>query len=292
LFPSNVSAQELSLSISPPILEVMVQPGKEVSYPFIISNQGVDTLAKIKVLSFTPTDEFGNVQVLEKSLDWIKIVKPNITFDQSFWLKSKKTQEIVLKIAPPADTPEKDYYLTFLLESQTPARIGINDSQSKIRIGSNILLTISKDGRPYKKAKVVEFWAPKLVDSLLGITYKVRIKNIGAAFFKPIGKIIIEPTLGKTQTLKLAPQNILASSTRQISCLENETLTTCRLPTKIHLGFYQATLEFNLDDSGTLYHAKTQTLALPFSLIFGLLIFYLCFKLIKDLTNNYRQSRI
>ena len=296
--PFTISAQELSLSISPPLLEVMVQPGKEVSFPFVVSNQGVDTLVAVEVKPFIPADEFGQVQILPTTdnrlvdaSSWLEITKPKISIGQTFALKAAASQEIVIKFAPPPQAPEGDYYLSLLLESQNPPRLGLNDSQSRLRIGANILLTVSKSGQPLKKAEIVEFSAPKLVDSLFPLKYQIRIKNTGAAFFKPIGQIMIDPTLGQTQTLKLAPQNILVSSTRQVNCLEEEVLVECRLPGKIHLGLYQATLEFNLDDTGQLYQAKTQTLALPFSLIFALALFIFILRLVKNIFSKSTSER-
>ncbi|MDO8340693.1 MAG: hypothetical protein Q7T59_01840, partial [Candidatus Woesebacteria bacterium] len=75
IFLSNniVNAQNaISLSITPPIFEVMIKPGKEVRQVFSIENLGGDTILTPKVVYFVPSDENGNVDLTENlAPDWI-----------------------------------------------------------------------------------------------------------------------------------------------------------------------------------------------------------------------------
>jgi hypothetical protein len=135
-----------------------------------------------------------------------------------------------------------------------------------------------------KKSSIVEFSAPKLVDSFEDLTYKVTIENIGSSFFKPVGTISVNQIFGKTTTLNLAPLNILVGGSRQTSCLKEEEIIPCEMPNKFLIGIYKANLSFTLDGSGTPIEKETYTFAFPFSIVLGLLIVIIIFRTIKKLT--------
>ena len=67
-FVPSAHAQTLSLSVSPPLTEVMIIPGKSVSQTFTFINEGQDGMAKIYIIPFTAEDESGNVELDEKNI--------------------------------------------------------------------------------------------------------------------------------------------------------------------------------------------------------------------------------
>jgi hypothetical protein len=280
-------AQDISLSISPPIFELMIQPGKEYSFVYTLSNNGMETPLKIKIVPFSPDDEYGNIKFENISIysdidleSWFKIGGTPLDENQKLFLPRGASQQVVLTISPPAYAPEGDYYLTILFETDSSAFIGGQGALSNAQIGSNILLTVSKDGNPKKNAEVVVFSAPKIIDSLAQLSYIVKVKNTGSAFFKPIGKINISSLFGNDDSLTLAPQNILSSSTREIPCTKDEQLIRCTLSKRILFGIYNAKLNFTLDESDQIYNAQAITIAFPFSITAAFIIIFIIFKLI------------
>ena len=280
-------AQDISLSITPPLLELMIQPGKETSQRYILTNNGAETPLKIKIVPFSPADEYGNVKLEDISLytainisNWFKIGGRPVNENQKLFLPRGGNQDIILNISPPEHAPEGDYYLTLLFETNSSALLGGHGATSNAQIGSNILLTVSKSGNPTKSAEIVKFQAPKLVDSLGKINYSIKIKNTGNAFFKPTGSIDVSSLFGSNETLNLAPQNILASSIREIPCTKDEQLVKCTLSKNIHIGIYNARLKFSLDDGKDFYEAQAITIAFPFSITASFLICILLIKII------------
>lgn len=260
----KVMAQAISLSISPPLFEVMIQPGKEVKETYTISNGGGDTTITPKIVYFQTADEGGNINLTEDiAPDWVKYSKDNIK------IKNGDSVEFNVVIAPPNDTEETDHFLTLLFETAEPTDV-LSQSSSffKSQIGTNILITVSKDGNPKKSAEIVEFTAPKIIDSLFGkINYAVKIKNNGNSFWKPNGKIV-----SGSETLKLAPFNILSGSTRSIDCFNNENVVSCNLQNKFLIGKIDSELEFTMDDDTKIYNAETTTISFPFIGVGALLI--------------------
>ncbi len=172
--PHCVRAQSISLSIYPPLLEVMMQPGKSITQVYKISNDGdTDLVLDSVVVPFRVADEYGNValgdsqsqgdpakQALENSqfLSWFYFQNADLSLWQKFVLKAGKTQGIVLKIKVPENALEDDYYVTFLFQTIPQEVTGQNfDAQTQAKIGGNILLTVSKTGEPPKKAEIAEF---------------------------------------------------------------------------------------------------------------------------------------
>lgn len=273
VIPNKVMAQAVSLSVSPPLYELMIQPGKEVKQSYTISNNGGDTTVTPNLVYFTPSEDgLGNVELTEDSApDWVKYSKESIK------IKGGEKQDFNILISPPAETEEVDIFLTLTFESSEAADIlNQNSSFFKSKIGTNILITISKDGYPKKSAEIAEFKAPKVIDSFFGeINYSIILKNNGNSFWKPIGKIITD-----NETLKIAPQNIISGTNRKIICIDNENLINCQLKSRFLIGKVFSKLEFTLDEEPKIYKVEFVTYAIPFSMILIILIAALCNRLL------------
>ena len=250
----------MNLSISPPILELIIQPGKTVKQTYAISSDGNNTNLIPKIVYFTSADNAGNINLTDiEAPDWI-------SYDQ---------KSSVLTISPPENAEEVDHFMTLVFTSESPVDLTNQNSTSiSSQIGSNILLTISRDGNPKKSAEIVEFSAPRIVDPLLNpISYNLTLANNGNSFWKPIGKIVT-----KNETLNLAPQNIISGSSRKISCIENENLIKCELKNKFYIGKITSKLEFSIDNDPKIYKAETITYSFPFMLILAFIILGIIFK--------------
>ena len=258
-----VNAQNaIFLSISPPIFETMIKPGKEVKQTYVVENLGGDTILTPKIVYFVPSDENGNVNLTDTPApDWVKYDKNPIT------IKNQGKVDYNVIISPPIDTSETDHFLTLVFVTNEAFDIlGQNSSLYKTEIGSNILLTISKDGNPKKQAEISLFKAPKIIDSLSDLNFQLTLQNNGNSFWKPTGKINVTGTNLNT-SLTLAPLNIVSGYSRKIPCIENEELTDCKITKKPLIGIYEANLEFRMDDSTEIKQLKTTILAFPFSII-------------------------
>lgn len=279
-----VRAQEISLSITPPITEITIQPGKTINQTFTVEDNSTPAVIIPKIIPFVPLDSLGHVELLEDQ-NSVNAFSNWFSFDQSpVSLQMAESHNFSVKITPPAGTEEKDYYFTFIAEVQPGAILGVNSSQAQARIGANILVTISKDGNPQKKASISEFSAPKVIDSFSNITYKVLVQNSGASFFKPDGTITVDQTFGSSTTLGLAPLNVLVGGTREISCIEGQELVPCTLPGKFLIGIYRANLSLTTDASGSAITRQVYTVAFPFSLLLGLIVVFVIYRIIRKLT--------
>lgn len=294
IFPQKAFGQTLSLSIWPPLLEVMIQPGQTVTQAYKLTNNSNHNLQIIpQIFPFEPLGTTGQVK--------IKFLSPPpnfISFDsgekfgQPFYLSVGQTKEMVLKISPPLDISEKDCYYTLLFSSAEEVLDG-KDNQDKgqtdsiIQIGTNILITTSKLGKPVLLGKITDFSSPMIIDSFSPVPLTIVLENWGTTLWKPFGRIVVTGIFKQRQDIKLLEQNILASSSRK--------LDISPFQPKIPLGPYKALLEFTLNEDGPKLFTEITFWYLPYkalAVILILLIIILVIKKIKKGQKNINNKPI
>ena len=301
LSSKQIQAQEMALSLYPPLLEVTIQPGRSITQVYQLSNQGeTDMILNSRLVPFTPSNEIGGVLLREQETSeaqpWISFQNADLALGQSFVLKAKGEQQLVLKIKVPEQATEDDYYLTLLLFSQSESNHQQNSVQSQIKIGSHLLLTLSQTGEPPKKAQVEDFkiqnaWfrigSWQFIDSFTNPLFILRLKNLGRSLFKPMGNLTVSGFSGQKYLLDLLPENILVNSTRQTLCFsadKNQPLP-CRLnlgwKNKFLIGSYQVTVTFGLNKVSEEYRQTFNFFAFPFFLTAGLIFLIVFFWLMK-----------
>ncbi len=285
IVPSLAYGQEVSLSISPPLTEIAIQPGKDISQTITVKNDGVPVVVVAKMMPFVPLDTNGHVELIEDqtSID---------AFSSWFYFDERPTplgvngiHQYIIKISPPKSAELRDYYFTFVVEVQNNnnLEVGVNNTQSQARIGANILLTATNDGNPQKNVSIVKFTAPRVIDSFSGFTYQVLLGNSGSGFFKPVGRITVDQIFGTTTTFNLAPLNVLVGSEREIGCLDGQEIIPCKLPGKFLIGIYRANLSFTVDGVGESHEKQIYTVAFPFTILLGLATIVITYGIIRRL---------
>ena len=271
---SPVSAQSLSLSLTPPVVELMIKPGKTTSQTFVLQNSGDDTKVNIQIIPF---NENGLIlDSLKETVNWLEIVEPS----SSFVLKKGEQKNIVLKVSPGADTKEQDYYqaLTFKTSPLSERR----NSQSNIeqRVSALILMNVTSSGSP-KSAEIERFNLPTVIDSFEGVDIDIRVKNTGQSFFHTNGNIFLKGALGEVK-YPIIPQIILAGRERQL-------LLDYKDQRKIKgffLGKYSLKADFVLDEGNIKISEEQSFFAIPYKLILVILPIIIIIYLIRKKINR------
>lgn len=134
----TVYAQSITVGIWPPILQVMIQPGKSITQVYTLYNEGDPAIFSSMVTPFVPADNYGNVSLVNcttlqvlgcESIGWFSFQNANLELNDSFFLGSNREQEVVLKISVPPYASEGDYYNTLVFTTQAPP--GHTDSKSR-----------------------------------------------------------------------------------------------------------------------------------------------------------------
>jgi len=307
-------AQQFSLSLSPPLIETIIKPGKSILIAYTLINYGDPTILTAKVLPFEPKNNFGQIKIKEEFEGPIRFILDNANFNlgQDFFLKTNDREQILLRIRVPEKTPEGDYYYTLLVNSQPQlSQEEKSASFAKATIGSNILITVTQTGKIDIKPKIAIFDVlPRLRFSFLGKTINffdstdliplvLIVENKGNNLIKPEGNIILKGNLNEKAEFIILPQNILSQSQRLVSatpsatinCPSSSKINACKNPVSLiisgfFLGFYQLSTSLVFGENSPQISASTSFFAFPikifFALIFIILITIFIIRKFKD----------
>ncbi len=280
---SNTSyAQEQSISIYPPVIEVQTTPPSSPSVPIIIQNNtDTDVSLKIDLVPIKQNGATGIVNLDESLSDkgfykyyeertqFLLDDKKVITLD----LQPLESREIALNINLSKGDPPGDYYyaVTFLSSGKS-----LNDaSTSRIPNGlaTNLLLSI---GPKTKSTGGVSEFKTKSFVTHGPVPFELKLHNSSTHLISPTGNVEITNIFGqKVGKLEILPQYILSGSDRYlVDTLQassearlayNETDNTPRVvwQDQFLLGLYKAKASIMLDEKGPKIEAITYFIAFP-----------------------------
>jgi hypothetical protein len=300
---SPANAQEASLTINPPLIEIEAIPPTTLETPITIKNNSDDEVnLQILLLPITQSgSENGEVQFLSDT-DAFPGANKNITEHIEIRERSQKittvellpkeVKKLDLYIGIDKDEPYSDYYFSVVFLPPTISKDNneeISGSEIRAGIGTNVLLSVGQRNRP--KGLIDTFSTPAFVQSG-PVPFTVRIKNTGTHYLTPSGYIIVENMFGqKIGKVTLHKANILYGTTRAFISDEafkdqlqkrakNEkaelpdamTTPTIIWPESFLLGPYKATLTVSLSDNGPKLVREARFFAFPWQLLIGILV--------------------
>lgn len=286
---TRVYAQQVSLSISPPLLETVIKPGKSILIAYTIGNAGDPVVLKSTILPFEPKNNQGNVFIKPEFSGPIRFNLDNsdLQLEQSFFLKTGQMQQLLLRIRVPEGTPETDYYYTLLVESEPPPTTeGIASSRAKATIGSNILISVTQLGSMEVQGKIASFQVKprwqinlfgnkyNLVDSNDSVPVIFIVENTGKNLVKPAGEITLVGNFGEKARYPILSQNILANSQRLMLTDPPQDLNKpyTLMLSGFLIGKYNLSTAIHLGDNAINLYATDSFIALPLKIILAIII--------------------
>lgn len=190
------------IEISPPLIELNVDPGQTTSFDIRLRNVTTGTLlTKGSVEDFVAEGEEGKPKLLlDKNAEpspytfkpWVKSI-PDLTLVS----QEAKTSKVTLNV--PKDAAPGGHYGVIRFSALPPELEGSGVSLSA-SIGTLVLINVSGDAT--KKATLAEFYAAQngKKNSFFEqgpITFVERIRNEGNVHFKPVGTLRVTNMFGK-----------------------------------------------------------------------------------------------
>jgi len=311
---TGVGAQQISLGLSPPLLELVIKPGKSVVIGYKLENFSDPVIITTKVLPFKPKDDLGRIEMLEEFEGPIRFALDNSEIDlgQPFFLKTRQSQQLLLRIRVPEKAPEGDYYYSFLCQTQAPpTKEGESSSRINAGIGSNILITVSEAGQTEIKGRISFFdvlsrFQLNLFNNVLNffessdkIPIVLIVENRGKNLIKPYGAIELGGNFGEKARYEILPDNILANSQRLLNATASAEIDCpasgnkpfyCRRPATLLLsgffvGRYRLSASINFGEGTPNLFASTSFIAVPLKLIIAIVVvFFIGILVIKKLS--------
>lgn len=310
---NTVKAQRLSLSISPPLVELIIKPGKSVLVAFTIANNADPVLLKINLKSFEPYGDDGRILVKEGIEGPIIFNLENsvIDFSKPFLLDKNSKEQALLKISVPPNTPEGDYYYTILFESIPEQGLQSSSVTNKASIGANIIITVTEKGLIDIKPKIAFFdvlpeyklniFGRKIniFDSFSEIPVILKVANTGKNYFKPEGVITLQGFFGFSSKYNILPQNILSYSDRIIYASDSAGTVKKNYNGKVVsyvfsdliFGRYKLRAELNFNQVGDIkLFSDTEFFVLPIKISLALFIVLILLLITKVLLNRQNKD--
>jgi len=277
--PELVSAQSLAFSVSPPVVEIMIQPGKETNQTIKLTNLGDDTFIRINIAVY----ENGRIRDVSDSekLPWLETTEK--IGDKPFLVRKNEEIPVNLHLNPALNSEEKDYYraLTF---STIPYP---HDPQTQVKVSQTIasilLISITSSGLP-KKAEIVSR-IPRFIDSFDKLPLNIRIRNTGSTYFRPNGTVTLKGFIGKAG-YPILPAAILVNEQKELLIEKNNRQATHLRG--FFIGRYQLETGFFMDEGSLRVSDSSTFYAFPWKISLILIVSLLIYRFLRA----YRQRRV
>lgn len=299
-FNSNeVSAQQTTLGIYPPLIETTIKPGKSIVVAYNLQNLGDPNILSLRLRPFVPTEGTSKMVIKNEFEGPIRFSLDNsdIELEKPFFLKSKDSQQVLLRIRVPEGAPEGDYYYVLLAATQPPPLSeGFTASRAKVSLGANILITVTDSGQVEVKGRILSFdlaggyklklfdrvW--RIFDSSEKIPVLLYLKNDGRNFIKPQGEIVLRGNFGERASYEIIPQNILAGARRLAVASPSAEFVG------FFLGNYKVSANVSFGEGSPVVSASTSFTALPLKFFAALVVVIFISTLIIKRKNVIKYS--
>jgi len=297
--PQPVRAQGFNLSLSPPLLQATIKPGKSISQVFTIYNNSSNPVKLIpRIVPFLPEDNQGNPSLKPQSqptwLSYFSLANSKIHLNQPFTLLANQKDQLVLNIKIPENALIADHYATLLInqvfETEPSQSTTISGS-----IGANILLTIANQASPPTILKLtnlkpintifLKIGQTYILDNLSPIQFTAQLENLGSHLAQAHGLFQIHQGTKISHIQPLLPVNVLAQSTRQVIASPSGQFKFT--PKITQIGRYQASLNIRSENGSS--QNSINLILLPLKASFGLILSIILLKSI--LTTSQKQTK-
>lgn len=255
---SPIHAEGFDLSISPPLTQVTIKPGKGITQAFNIKNDSdvLQTLV-VKLVPFSPNSNGIPQLDMTSRPDWLNmfsLANSKITLGQPFMLLPGQGDQLVLSFKVPSGTPLQDFYLSILLSS-VPASDsgGLNQPRLSGSVAANLLIAISDQDPPATKLTISDFQVTTkplfklgkyfVFDNFTPLAFTGTVTNSGIHLAEIDGFFKLYQGKAALSTQPLLPSFVLAHSQRQLVASQSATLVYT--PRFFDLGEAKATIELN-----------------------------------------------
>ena len=288
LFPFPAQAADYQLSISPPVLEMIIQPNKSFIQAITLKNQGNQPLTLTpKIIAVKPIDNQGhlaptNLQPVTNLPLSFSLENSQYQLNQSLTLPPHQNLQLVLKINSATFNQSQDHYLALALIS-TPPNSPQPHSQPILTLP--LLITLTPDGNFPIDLQLKNFSLPHLHDSATPLKLQPQLQNNSPIMIRPQAKFTIKNWRGQiVHQEDLASNLILGKSSRLLTTKLNQPLIW--KPKVYSLGPYQLNLTV-ISASGKTLISQTQTTFLfPIQSSIYLLTFLILALLLRTSTKN------
>ena len=285
-----VKAQEVSLAVSPPVVEILLAPGKSVSQAFTLKTQGENIAITPELHLATPSDSDGHMMIDPKPLTPNSLPLTAIITSPTIHDPQSTIYNITFEAAN--TDVSQDVYLALVFRASPPSTIyDLRSTITTPSISSLILITITPAGVIPIDLSLKNWDLPFFHDSYLPLSLTPELTNNASVMIRPQGNFTVIAPGGKTIfSLPLYPNLILGNSSRIIqSTIHDLPSTISWSPTWSDLGPYRLRLTLTTEGGTQITQGEKVIWIIPLRL---LLILCVLIILILGLTRHKKNTTL
>ena len=299
-------AQQVDLSLDPPIIQAKIKPGKSIVIAYSAINNGDPINLQFLIRPFTPVGQLGSLSLLPQLEGPVAFSLENsdLVLEKPIFFPAKEKKQAVIRITVPPGVPDGDYYYLVLAETVPAFSVGGQSTGvASASIGSPLLISITDSGIPEIKATIAEFsYNPayelsignnivRIVDNSKELQIVCSIRNMGKNLVQPQGTITDENGALK-HTYTIIPQNVLSKSQRILKTYSDEDTSktdSTLVLSQLSIGTHNITADIAFSESSIVQHKTISFFVVPIRLIttlFAALLIMGIFFLMKSLQSR------
>jgi len=286
---SNMFAQEQSLSIYPPVIEIQTTPPSSPLVPIIVQNNvESDLLLQIELIPFKTNNITGEINLLPNDISkgFYPYYRDRIQFlvdgkkSNTISLAPLESKEVGLNINLSKGDPPGDFYYSIVFINQQGGPIGSSVSQMPAGIATNLLLSV---GPKDESSGSISQFKTSSFKTNGPVEFELKVHNSSKHLINPTGSVQIKNLFGQSVgSVKILPQYILAGSDRfmlddkqsspeaQLAFQQLNSTPKVIWPETFLLGWYEAKATILLEEDGRRFTQSLYFFAFPMYLFFPL----------------------
>lgn len=181
---------DLRLVTSPLPINLIVEPGRSISTPIRIQNQGTNTeTLKVTVMKFQAYGEEGAPKLLDPEpgddfISWVHFSEDSFTVNTNEWKTLTATFDV-------PDTAAFGYYYAFVF-SRAKGEDTVKQGETTLNGGTAVLALLeAKVQNAKREVTVTTFQVDRAWYEFLPVSFTVKLKNTGNVHIAPRGNIFI-----------------------------------------------------------------------------------------------------
>ncbi len=212
-------AQSVGLSISPPVVEVLLAPTKAVNQVFVIKNQGNSTTVIPTIHFARPSDDLGHVTIDPTPVDPSTIplvITSSPPLGQPIEIGSEPLP-ITLSLSGASTDIPIDSYLALVVQAAPSTDLDQASSNLAANpgISSLLLVTLTPSSILPIHLEITRFDPPLWHDSTIPLSLPLTLTNRAPVMLRPHGEFAVFNPQGKPlATSTLTPTLILGTAAR------------------------------------------------------------------------------
>lgn len=267
--PLLVNAQQIDLTVIPPVLEVLIKPDTQILIPYTVTNRAdsIGLRPLIKTFSVVKRGEAVAYESIKKLPIKATFIDESSETVDAFTLAKGSAKKIFLQLGIPSSAPEGDYQLSFMVETQPESLDRQYGARIRSQVASPLLITVTKTGKTQVVGAISAFEiAGNIFDSFDAIPITLRVQNKGRNVLNAGGTLNVRGSFGESASYPLQNRNILAGSERLMITKLAESDSTLVLK-GFFMGRYGISASVTLADGTVQLNKSTSFFAFPFKII-------------------------